>query len=307
MLLQTSDVKIKKISEANNTGTFEFSPLPSGFGRTLGNSLRRVLLTSLEGGAVTEVRIPKVSHQFSTVPGVKEDVVDICLNLKDLVVKVHSDTPIIGTINKKGQGPVTAADIEVSSEVEILNKDLHIAELSNSSSKLEMDITFESGVGYSPVEKRDNSKIGVILVDALFSPVISVSYDVEGTRMGEITGLDKLMIKVETDGTVSAEDAVTEAATHLRNFFSRFAKGPDPEELVEVPEVTDTALNDGDVVFLEDLTLPTRTINALKKHGIETLAGLGKLSDEELADVKNLGEKSVKEIQKILEEEGFRK
>ena len=306
VLLPTSDVKINKISEKNNTGVFEFSPLPAGFGRTLGSSLRRILLTSLKGSAVTEIRVPKVTHQFSTIPGVKEDLVEITLNVKNITAKMHTDSIIIGSIDKKGKGPVTSGDIEVSSDVEIIDKKVHIAELSDSKSKLEMDLTFEKGVGYSPVEERKTSKVGVILVDALFSPIIRVLYEVTPTRKGEETGLDKLTITVETDGSITPEDAVTEAATILRNFYSRFARGVDPEELETDAEddMQSTAVKED--VFLEDLALPTRTINALKKHGVSTLQELGKLSNEELSDIKNLGDKSIKEIHKVLKKEGLK-
>lgn len=307
MLLQTSDVKIKKISEKDNVGVFEFSPLPGGFGRTLGNSLRRVLLTSLSGSAVTEVRVPGVNHQFTTISGVKEDVIEITLNLKEIKVKKHTDEVLIGRISKKGKGPITAKDIEVTSDIEIINPDHYIAEISDDKTTVEMDLTFETGTGYSPVENRKTSKVGVVLIDSIFSPVTHVSYDVEDTRHGDETGLDKLTITVTTDGSVTPEDAVVDSATILRNFFSRFAKGPDPEELVveEAPEVAAVTAA-SEEIFLEDLPLPTRTINALKKHGVNSLQELAKLSDDDLADVKNLGEKSVKEIQKILEKEGLK-
>ncbi len=305
MLLQTSDVKIKKVSEKNNVGVFEFAPLPAGFGRTLGSCLRRILLTSLRGGAVTEVRIPKVTHQFTSIPGVKEDVVEICQNLKAIGAQVHSNGPVIGRIDKKGKGPVTAGDIVISSEVEIVDKNAYICELADAKSTFEAEITFEPGVGYSPVEDRKSSKVGVILVDALFSPVSAVSYDVELTRKGDVSGLDKLTVTVTTNGGVSPEDAITESATILRNFFSRFAKGADPEEVVETTGSEELGSTTGGDVYIEDLALPTRTINALKNSGIDTLAKLAKLSDEDMADIKNLGDKSVKEIQKLLKKEGY--
>jgi DNA-directed RNA polymerase subunit alpha len=306
VLLQTSDVKIKKVSEDGSIGVFEFSPLPAGFGRTLGNTLRRILLTSLSGAAITEVRIPKVSHQFSTVTGVKEDVVEICLNLKGVAVKIHGDDPVIGKIESKGEGAITAGDINISSEVEIMNKKHHVAQLADSKASFEAEITVEPGIGYSPVEDRKTSKVGVILIDALFSPVKSVSYEVESTRMGDVIGLDKLIITVETDGSITPEDAVIEASTIVRNFFSRFARGPDPEELIEEEDDLDAEqLAKGDEIYVDDLSLPTRTVNALKKADIETLAELSKLSDEELADIKNLGEKSIVEIKKLLAKEGY--
>ncbi len=305
MLLQTSDVQIKKISEKNNEGIFEFSPLPEGFGHTLGSSLRRVLLTSLKGAAVTQVRMPKVSHQFTTVPGVKEDVVELTLNLKGIRAKVYGDNPVVGRIEKSGPGAVTANDIELSSDAEIVNKDLHIAELADKNAKFEADITIEPGTGYLSVEDRKSSKVGVILIDALFSPVTHVSYEVEPTRLGEVIGLDKLTITIKTDGTMTPGDAIVEASTLLRNFFSRFSKGEDPVEEVEEPVTKESGTKEKSVTYIEDLSLPTRTINALKKAGIDTLNQLAKLSDEELADIKNLGDKSIDEITKVMKKEGL--
>lgn len=306
MLLQTSDVNIKKISNKDNLGVFEFSPLPGGFGRTLGSSLRRVLLTSLTGGAVTEIKVSGATHQFTTVPGVKEDVVEMTLNMKEIRVKLHTTNPVIGRISKKGKGPVTAGDIELSSDAEILNKDLHLLELADDKSSVEIDVTFDSGVGFLPTEGRKSAKIGVIHLDALFSPVLHVAYEVEDTRKGDETGLDKLTVTVQTDGSIDPEEAVVQAATILRNFLSRFAKGPDPEEVIEETDAEVAVAGASEEIFLEDLSLPTRTVNALKKYGVSTLQELAKLSDEDLADVKNLGEKSVKEIKKILEKEGLR-
>lgn len=306
MLLQTSEVQIKKISEKNNEGVFEFSPLPEGFGHTLGSSLRRVLLTSLRGAAVTQVRMPNVSHQFTAIPGIKEDVVEVTLNLKGVKAKIFGENPVVGRIEKTGPGIVTAGDIQLSSDAEIVNKDHYIAELADKSSKFEADITIEPGTGYLSVEGRRSSKVGVILVDALFSPVLHVEYNVEPTRHGEITGLDKLVITVRTDGSMTPSDAVVEASTLIRNFFSRFAKGEDPVEEAEEPVSREAGAKEKSVTYIEDLSLPTRTVNALKKAGIDTLNQLGKLSDEELADIKNLGDKSIDEIQKVLKKEGLK-
>lgn len=307
MLLQTSEVKIKEISNKNNVGVFEYAPLPSGFGSTLGTALRRVLLTSLESGAITEVTFDKATHEFTTIEGVKEDVVELTLNLKGVIVKMHTDAPVTGTISKKGKGEVTAADIEVSSEVEIINKKHHIADLADSKSTFDASFVFEKSHGYRPSENTNTSNVNSIAVDAIFSPVINVSYSVEETRKGDVVGLDKLTIEVTTDGSVDPEEALTQANTILRNFFSRFSKGPDPEEVVVIEENdTSPLVNASEEIYLEDLSLPTRTINALKKQNISTLKDLAKLNDEELADIKNLGEKSVIEIKKILESEGLR-
>lgn len=305
MQLKPNDIKINKLSEKGNVGVFTFEPLPTGFGHTLGNTIRRVLLTSLEGAAVTQVKIKGASHQFASIEGIKEDVVDIILNVKGVRAKLHTPNPVVLRINKKGVGPVTAGDIETNAEVEIINKDHHIATVSDKTTSFEVELVIESGVGYSPIEDRESSKIGIILVDAMFSPVILVNYVVEPTRLGRVIGLDKLTLTVETDGSLTPEEAFTQSATILRSFFARFADGEDePEEVVEDSEETSVSVPTEDV-SLDELPLPTRTINALKKHGISTLHDLAGKSDEELADVKNLGEKSVVEIKKLLSKEGL--
>ncbi len=305
MLLKPNEVKITKVSEKDGIGVFTFTPLPAGFGHTLGNSLRRVLLTSLEGAAIMQVKFPGVAHQFTTIPGVREDVVELSLNLKQVVVKSHSANVIFGKISKKGPGVVTAGDIEFSSEVEVINKDLHIAEVSGKTAKFDAEVAVGPGVGYSPAEDRNTSEVGVILLDALYSPVLNVSYAVESTRKGDVTGLDKLTLTIKTNGAVTPADALEEGATLIRNFFSKFARGEDPIEAeIAVPGSGEGDSSSEDV-YLEDLPLPTRTINALKKQGITTLGQLGALSGEELADIKNLGDKSIKEIEKLLKKEGL--
>ena len=219
MLLDSKDVKISKISEKNNVGVFVFEPLPQTYGHTFGSTLRRVLLTSLEGAAVTQVKFDGVVHQFSTVPGVKEDVVELGLNFKNIRAKMHIGSLIVARINKKGPGAVTAADIETDSSLEILNKDLHLATLADKNSTLSAELVFELGVGYSPIEDRETSKIGVILLDAFFSPVTSANYKVEPTRLGRKIGLDKLILTITTDGSVTPGDALAKAATTLSAFF----------------------------------------------------------------------------------------
>lgn len=271
-------------------------------------------LTSIKGAAVTQVTFPGITHQFTTIPGVKQDVVDLCLNMKEIVVRSHSDSPVIGTIKKKGKGAVTAGDIKISSEVEVINKDFVIAELADDKTTFEAELIIEQGVGYSIAESRETAKLGAIVIDALFSPVLKVSYEVTPTRKGDVTDLDELIITVQTDGAVKPEEALTEAATLLRNFFSKFASKEEYVEEIIVPASSqsdaaeDTTGNSSskDDVYLEDLSLPTRTVNALRKHGIEKLSQLAKMTDEEIADVKNLGEKSVKEIIKLLEKENLR-
>ncbi len=311
MLLETLDITINKISEENNLGVFSFKPLPKGFGNTLGNSLRRVLLTSIPGGAITQLKLSGAAHEFTTIPGVKEDVIELTLNLKQVRARMHTENPVVLRIQKKGAGVITAADIEASSDVEIMNKDAHIATLADSKAEFDAEVVFEKGVGFLPVEERETSKVGVILLDALFAPVISASYKVEQTRMGRSVDYDDLILTVQTDGSITPENAVIKSSAILRDFFARFSKGVD--EVVEVVELTEeetaASMQKSSVedVSVEELPLPTRTINALKKHGIKSLQELVNKSPEELADIKNLGEKSVEEIDKLLKKEGYSK
>jgi DNA-directed RNA polymerase subunit alpha len=293
-------LKFTKVSEDKNSGVFSFEPLPVGFGNTLGSSLRRVLLTSLKGAAVTSFNFPGVTHQFTSIDGVKEDVIEITLNLKDIRFKSHADGSFTGKISKKGAGVITAGDIEISSEIEVLNKDSVIATVTDKSKNFDMLLTVETGVGYSPVEKRENVVIGSVLVDSIFSPIKSVNYNVEETRVGRESGLDKLTIEVITDGSISASDAVKDSAAILRDFYSQFASVNESTNLDNLFNKATTSDSKSDNTLVEDLPLQTRTINALKKHGINSLQDLRNKSDEEINDIKNLGDKSIEEIKKLL-------
>ncbi len=301
-MLTADDLKISKISDDGITGVYTFEPLPSGFGNTLGNTLRRVLYTSLKGAALTQVKIVGVVHQFSTLPGVKEDVVEITLNLKQVRVKIHGENPVIGSVSKKGPGVVTAGDIEFSSEAEVVNKEQVIATLADSKSKFEAEVVAEPGVGYSPVEERETSKVGVILLDALYSPVVSVNYNVEPARFGKRVDLDKLTLTVKTDGTMTPWEAISDSARILTNFFTAVSRGGKQETLEDQEKVVDS----GKVKTIEELGVSNRALNALKKAGLKTVAELAKMSDEQIADIKNLGQKSVDEIKEVLKREGYR-
>jgi DNA-directed RNA polymerase subunit alpha len=313
MQVNATDIKITAVSEKGNTGVFVFEPLPSGMGHTIGNSFKRTLLTSLEGSAITQVKISGADHQFTTVPGVKEDVVEITLNLKKVRFINHSKDPIAASISKKGPGKVTAGDIEVSSEVEVVNKDLVIATLNDKTTIFKAELVIEIGAGYSPMEERQTSKIGVIVLDAIYAPIVNAHYEVEQTRFGKITNLDKLTLIVETDGSIAPKEAVLQSAIIMREFYTKFADwdydaaNKTIETAEETAEGIRTAKAKGrEATAVEELPLPTRTINALKKQGIESLEDLGNKSDDELADIKNLGEKSLEEIKKLLKKEGFR-
>jgi DNA-directed RNA polymerase subunit alpha len=307
MELSKENLKINTIKEEGNIGIYSYEPLPTGFGHTLANALRRVLLSSIQGAAVTQLRIEGATHQFTAIPGVKEDIVEITLNLKKLRFKSHSEDPVVVTLEKKGAGKVTAKDIELTSDVEIMNKDQHIATLADSKSKIEMELVIEQGVGYSPMEDRETSKIGVIILDALFSPIVSANYSIEPTRFGGRTDLDKITFNIETDGSISPKEAIKEASRILKEYYMLFEEWkPEPEE-EETKEKPKTGTKMSEDFLIEELPLQTRTINALKKAKINTLHELAKKTDEELADIKNIGEKSLDEIKELLVKEGYRK
>lgn len=307
MNLSLENLKISTVKEDNKLGVFTVEPLPTGFGTTLGNSLRRVLMSSIKGAAITQAKLSGVSHQFTTIPGIKEDVVEITLNLKKVRVKLHGDNPMIVTIKKKGAGAVTAADIITSSEVEIMNKDQHIATISDAKSEFVAELTVESGEGYSPMEERQTNKIGVIVLDALFSPIVNAMYNVEPTRFGKRADYDKLTLTVETDGSITSMQAIKDSAEILKDFYAGIFEGGKKVEDEVIDVETDNKKNKHtEIIAIEELPLQTRTINALKKHGIDTLEQLSKKTDEDLADIKNLGEKSLTEIKKLLEKEGYR-
>lgn len=310
MQVTPSDLKINILSEDQKTGTFSIEPLPTGLGYTVAHSLRRVLLTSLSGAAITQVKINNATHQFTTIEGVKEDVVDITLSLKKIRVKMHGDTPIVGTLEKKGPGKVTAGDIQVSGDIEILNKDLEIANLSDAKSALKMEVIFETGIGYSPMEERQSNKVGVIVLDALYSPVINATYTVEPARFGKDINLDKVNMTITTDGSISPSEAVKASTKILADYFSYITnwepqtEQEESEATAQKQKVKKTETQEN--VLVDELPLQTRTINALKKQGINTLQQLIDKNDEQLSDIKNLGEKSVEEIKKLLKKEGYR-
>lgn len=308
MSVSIENLKINTIEESNSKGVYFFEPLPTGFGYTLGNALRRVLMTSIKGAAATQVKISGATHQFTTVPGVKEDVIEITLNLKKLRFKLYSDKPVVVTIKKKGAGEVTGADIETSSDVEVLNKELHLATLADAKSEFSVELIVEPGVGYSPMESRQTSKLGVIILDALFSPILKANYTVEPTRFGERTDLDKIVLEITTDGSISPKEAIKESAKIIKDYYEAIINwdASEPQETSKTTKKEEKSKGKGEDVSIEELPLQTRTINALKKHGIESLHQLSSKTDEDLADIKNLGEKSLEEIKSLLEKEGLR-
>jgi len=302
------DAIIKTVREDDFVGVYEIGPLPRGYGHTLGVALRRALLSSIKGWAPTQITIDGISHQFTTIKGVKEDIVRILLNLKKIRVKLLGKDSAVLRIDAKGSGKIKAKDIIVSEGVEILNKDQEILTLSDSKSKFSASILVEPGYGYVPSEDKKTSKVGVILLDSIFSPVLNVKYSVSPDRLGQITGLDKLTLEIETDKTVAPKVALVEVSKILSSFFSRLATGKESvkEDVIEKDSGMPVLTYNPKDVFVDELHLPTRTINALKKAGVKTLADLADMNDEDLLKVRNLGEQSIKEIEKLLKKEKLR-
>ncbi len=289
-------------------GKFIVEPLERGYGTTLGNSLRRVLLSSLPGVAVTSVKIDGVQHEFSTIPGVKEDVTEIVLNLKGLIAKIHGDAPKTIYIEKEGEGEVTAGDIKGDSEVEILDPGMHIATL-DENAKLYMEITLDKGRGYVSAERNKQtmqSSIGVIPVDSIYTPVLKANYTVDNTRVGQITDYDKLTLEIWTDGTISAKEAVSLGAKVLNEHLNLFV------DLSEEAYTADIMVEKDDKgkekvleMTIEELDLSVRSFNCLKRAGINTVEDLISKSEEDMMKVRNLGRKSLEEVVAKLASLGF--
>jgi DNA-directed RNA polymerase subunit alpha len=278
--------------------TFVVEPLMSGFGQTLGNALRRVLLSHLTGAAVTKLRIDGASHEFSTLPGVKEDVVQILLRVKMVRFAVHSDQPQTVRLEAKGIGVVTAKDLQCPAGVEVANPDLEILTLTEAKAKVSLELTVEQGRGYQAV-REENLPIGVMGLDAKFSPVTRVSYIVEDTRVGQMTNLDKLTMEVTTDGSLSPAEAFAQASALLVEAFGSLDGKTEVEPVVKAPVKAKKSTTDlDDTSSLEDLGVSTRVLNSLKKAGIETVGDMRAKSRDELLAVKNLGEKSLDEVLK---------
>ncbi len=296
-------------SLGNNRYAVTLEPLHPGYGVTIGNTLRRVLLSSMPGAAVTAVKIRFADHEFSTVPNVKEDVVQIILNLKQLRLKCFSAEPVKVSIKVKGERVVTAADIQTGDQVEIINTDLHIATLDGKNAELDMELTVEQGRGYVPVEARETERheLGVLAVDAIFTPVRAVFFDVTNVRVGQMTNFEKLSMNIETDGTLTGGEAVDIAAHILVDHFSMLFGGATPahvaapvaeeaEEAVE-EDAADVAAEPSD---LDSFSLSNRAKNALLKYGVVSAEQLKALPSEEIATIPGLGKKTITEIMMLL-------
>jgi DNA-directed RNA polymerase subunit alpha len=285
---------------------FIIEPLEPGFGYTLGNSLRRTLLSSIPGAAISSVRIEGVLHEFASIPKVTEDVTDVILNLKELVLRSELDEPATVYLKSKGPGDVTAGDISPPAGVEILNSDLQIATLGKGAT-LEMEMVVERGVGYRPAEKNKKPRdpIGVIPVDSIFSPVRRVSYSVENTRVEQMTDRDRLILDVETDGSMTAREAVASAGSTLLELVNLFHELAESQGLAIGPAEDESELSGELATTIEELNLSVRSYNCLKREGINTVGDLVQRSEQELMDIRNFGQKSIDEVKAKLEELGL--
>jgi DNA-directed RNA polymerase subunit alpha len=316
--VRAQDFQVPKITHeevTENRGVFAIEPLDRGFGYTFGNSLRRVLLSSLEGSAVTSVKIEGVAHEFTTLPGVREDVTDLILNLKQLVCILHGESPEVEVrLMKRGEGVVTAADIEAPADLEILNPDLEIANLS-SKGRLEVTLTIGRGRGYVPAEgnRGQSHTIGVIPVDSMFSPINRVSYDVESARVGQRTDYDKLILDVTTNGSIDPKDAIAQAAEILIRQLAIFTDLEKIEGFHEAASAADGGIETPGISLaggmenfpIEELELGVRSYNCLKRVGIETIGDLVTKSESELAAIPNFGKKSIEEVKETLAQHGL--
>ena len=286
-------------AEDSAYGSFVVEPLERGFGTTLGNSLRRVLLSSLPGYAITSVKIDNVLHEFSTIPNVKEDVTEIVLNLKGVILKIHGDGPKIMYIEANGSGEITAGDIKADSEVEILNPDHHIATL-DADAHVTMELTADKGRGYVSSDRNKqllDPAIGVIAIDSIYTPVLKVNYTVDNTRVGQITDYDKLTIEVWTDGTISAKEAVSFAAKILTEHLNLFVELSDEVAGTEIMVVKDDSSKEKVLeMTIEELDLSVRSFNCLKRAGINTVEDLINKTEDDMMKVRNLGRKSLEEV-----------
>jgi DNA-directed RNA polymerase subunit alpha len=292
--------------EEGNRQRFALGPLDPGFGHTLGNSLRRTLLSSIPGAAITQVRFDDALHEFDTIPGVVEDVTDVILNLKDIVLVSHSDEPVTLRLDVRGPAEVTAADIQATSDIEILNPELHLATL-NKSGRLALDITVDRGRGYRSADaNKTSATIGVIPVDSIFSPVRRVAFEVEPTRVEQSTEYDRLVIDIETDGSIAPREALASAGDTLRSLVGLVAEMSDEPQGLELGELAITSAGSPDLELpIEDLDLSERPRNCLKRAQVNTVGELVQKTEDDLLAITNFGQKSLDEVIVKLDERGL--
>lgn len=283
-----------------NTSVIHIEPLEKGFGHTLGNALRRVMLTSLPGAAATKVTIDGVSHQFTTLDGLQENIIEFIMGLKQIAFKMEVDGPVTVKLNVKGPKEVTAADLDCPAGVSVVNTSAHLGSLTSEKSKLKAEIVVERGIGYVPAEEHATQEIGVIPLDSIFTPVINAHYTIEATRVGRRTDLDKIVMVMETNGTMEAKTAVEDAAKILSSHFTQLYA---PQEFEDMGGMTYSSGLDQSI---DELDLPTRLINALKKGGYKKISDFSKTTRDDMLKVKNLGEKSIDEIINILAKKGVK-
>ncbi len=298
--------QVQSGDDGRHVATFVAEPLERGFGMTLGNALRRILLSSLQGAAVTSIQIEGVLHEFSSIPGVREDVTDIILNIKGLALRMHSEGPRRIRLRAQGPGEVTAKQIETGSDIEIMNPDLILCTLDNGA-HLNMELTIESGRGYIPAAalRKEDTPIGLMPVDALFSPVRKVAYKVENSRVGQVTDYDKLLLSVETDGAVSPEDAIAISARILQDQLQLFINFEEPKQVVAQEQVGELPFNRNLLRKVDELELSVRSANCLKNDNIVYIGDLVQKSEGEMLRTPNFGRKSLNEIKEVLTQMGL--
>jgi DNA-directed RNA polymerase subunit alpha len=304
LIIQRPEVEVGEADA--NTQSFVISPLEPGFGHTLGNSLRRALLSSIPGAAITQVRFDEALHEFDTIAGVKEDVTDLILNLKDIVLQSAAEEPVTLRLDARGPGDVTAGDIQTTADVEILNPELHIATI-NAKGRLAADLTVEQGRGYLSADRnKRTAQIGVVPVDAIFSPVRRVSFGIEPTRVEQATNYDRLTIEIETDGSISPRDALASAADTLRTLVGLVADLSDEPRGLELGEVSPTTSSSPDLELpIEELDLSERPRNCLKRARVDTIGQLVQKTEDDLLAITNFGSKSLEEVLQKLDERGL--
>ncbi|MDP6508952.1 MAG: DNA-directed RNA polymerase subunit alpha [Chloroflexota bacterium] len=296
---------INVIEAGDRHGHFVVEPLPRGYGHTIGNPLRRVLLSSMPGAAITRISVDGVLHEFSELAFMREDVTQFILNLKEVRLRVHADGPIAALIEVKAPGEVTDASIQVGPEVEIINPDHHLATLDKKRGTLRVELVIERGVGYVGAEEQSDKQIGVIPLDARFTPVHRVQYGVERARVGQSTDWDRLAVQVWTDGTISPEEAISRASGILVDSYTLMAKVANPEEFRPIAVVDEPVEEAEPQTLVEELKLSNRALNCLKRHGIDTVEQLVEMSEDELFDLRGMGIKLVVELRERLAEVGL--
>jgi DNA-directed RNA polymerase subunit alpha len=310
-VLELALPRITPVESDHNYASYDIEPLEAGYGRTLGNALRRVLLSSLTGAAITSIKIEGAQHEFQDVQGIREDVTDIVLNIKQIRLRSFSDRPVTMRIEVSGERVITAADIQAPSTVEIVTPDVYICTLDSADAHLDMELVVETGKGYVPAESKEGQAIGVIPVDAIFSPVQKVNYNVENTRVGQMTNYDKITLQIWTDGSINPDDALKQAAQVLVQHFQMIA---DHNETVE-GEAPQPSLPSGATAYqipqriydtpIEELDLSVRAFNCLKRSGITRVGQVLTMSQDDLLAVRNFGEKSLNELKDTLTARGF--